>query len=302
MVTENVPDVLDATREKDYVEANSSTRSELCIGLIREGKLLGVLVLKSSKVGAFSKEDERLCELVAHQVAVALERASEVAEKRVSDYLTGAMAWAADVAHDINVDVGYIRYRTSWLLGAVQEEEQREWVREIDQRAGELADKARDDRSERKEAPVLLSPFLEKKVREWHVRHSPDTRIVYDWCSDAEVAVKAYPEQIWKAVRHLLRNAIEAMHHQGRIDLRLHPVASEMMELQVENSGPDIPPEVRERIFREPFTTKNSENGGMGLLIAKMLLEKMNGSIKLLPSQPGRGPIFAIRVPQGRDT
>ena len=92
------------------------------------------MVLKSPQLRAFTTEDEQLFELVAEQVAAALERANQVAEKRVSDYLTGATAWASELAHDINVDVGYIRNRAYWL----REREPnitvlgKQWAREID--------------------------------------------------------------------------------------------------------------------------------------------------------------------------
>ena len=39
----------------------------------------------------------------------------------------------------------------------------------------------------------------------------------------------------------------------------------------------------------------------MGLLIAKKLVEGMDGILRLLPSQPGHGPIFVIRLKQARD-
>ena len=38
------------------------------------------------------------------------------------------------------------------------------------------------------------------------------------------------------------------------------------------------------------------KDAGMGLLIAKKLVEGMDGTLRLLPSQPDRGPIFAIRL------
>ena len=63
--------------------------------------------------------------------------------------------------------------------------------------------------------------------------------------------VSVYPEQVWKATRHLLRNAIEAMDYKGQIWLRLRPFGTQQVELQVENNGPDIPPAVRQRIFQE---------------------------------------------------
>ena len=244
------------------------------------------------------EEDQQLFELVAEQVAAALDRANQVAEKRVNDYLSGAMAWASDLAHDINVDVGYIRNRAYWLREREPNitAQGKQWAREIDERAGELAIKARDDSSERAEVSVQLSDFLEKKVRDWQVRACPDTTISYDWGS-TPMPVSVYPEQVWKAVRHLLRNAIEAMAYKGQLWLRLRPFSPEQVELQVENDGPDIPPTVRQRIFREPYSSKE---GGMGLLIAKKLVEGMSGTLRLLPSQPSRGPIFAIRLAECR--
>jgi signal transduction histidine kinase len=288
----------DVTEEEDYEAPDATTRSELCAGLWRDGNLLGVLVLKSQQINAFTKEDEQLFELVTEQVAAALERANQVAEKRFNDYLTGAMAWASDIAHDINVDISYIRYRAYWLRerepGITAQGKQ--WAKEIDDRAGQLAHKARDESSERSKVPLEVGAFLEKKVREWQPRACPNTKISYEW-ADAELPALVYPEQVWRAVRHLLRNALEAMNYKGHIWLRARPFGSEQVELQVENSGADIPFEVRQRLFREPYSTK-SVGGGMGLLIAKMLIEVMDGAISLLPPEEGRGPVFAIRLPQ----
>jgi signal transduction histidine kinase len=256
--------------------------------------LLGTLGLKSPQHHAFTRDDEKLFELVAEQAAAALEGANQVAEKRVTDYITGAMAWAADVAHDINVDISYIRYRAYWLRerepGITAQGKQ--WAREIDDRAGELADKARDESSERSKVPLEINVFLEKKVREWQPRACPNTKINFEW-GDVMMPVTVYPEQVWRAVRHLLRNALEAMGYKGQIWLRVRPFGSDQVELQVENSGADIPLEVRQRLFREPYSTKG---GGMGLLIAKMLIEGMDGAIRLLPPEEGRGPVFAIRL------
>ena len=76
----------------------------------------------------------------------------------------------------------------------------------------------------------------------------PDTKISYDW-GDTPTPVSVYPEQVWKAVRHLLRNAIEAMAYKGRYRYG-YAFGTEQMELQVENDGPDIPQAARQRIFR----------------------------------------------------
>jgi C4-dicarboxylate-specific signal transduction histidine kinase len=39
----------------------------------------------------------------------------------------------------------------------------------------------------------------------------------------------------------------------------------------------------------------------MGLLIADMLIKSMGGTLRLEPSQPGRGPVFTISLPRAED-
>lgn len=296
-----VVNIQDVTQEKDYEAPDSTTRSELCAGLWRDGDFLGALVLKSQNLNAFTEEDRRLFELVAEQVAAALERANQVAAKRVNDYLTGAMAWASDLAHDINIDIGFIRdnaYRI-WTREPGITEQGKRWAREIDAKASELKDKARDKDSERISVPTDLSAFLRRKLVEWQVRACPNTEISSDWGETAMMA-SIYPEQLWRALRHLLRNALHPMEYRGQIWLRLRSGDPDRVELQVENSGPDIPPDVRQRLFREPYSTKD-QGGGMGLLIADMLIKSMGGTLRLEPSQPGRGPVFTISLPRAED-
>lgn len=299
----NIPDVTDEKQFPDYEHPDPQTRAELCAGLWRNETLQGVLVLQSQQTAAFIREDEQLFELVAEQVAATLERANQVAEKRVKDYLMGAMAWASDLAHDINIDVGLIRdnaYRI-WDRDPGVTEEGKRWAREIDAKASELKDKARDAGSERELMPTELGPFLEKRVENWQARACPNTKIDCDW-GDKPLLVSVYPEQLWRAVRHLLRNAIEAMERKGQIWLHVRSLESDRVELRIENIGPDIPLDVRRRLFREPFSSKGKKEGGKGLLLAKLLIEDMKGELSLLPPLEGHGPIFSIRLLQAQAT
>ncbi|MFZ2488462.1 MAG: GAF domain-containing protein [Anaerolineae bacterium] len=297
----NIPDVTDQSKYKGYERPDLNTHSELCARLGPGDKLLGILVLKSDQVNAFAQEDERLFELVAEQVAAALDRAEQVQQKRTSDYMAGAMAWASELAHDINVDIGYIRTRAYQLYDQDPgiTEQGKKWAKEIDTRADELKDKARDTSVERTLILTRLDEYLPKKIRDWQARSCPNTHIVYDW-GDGSTFAGIYPELLWRAVRHLLRNAIQAMHYGGQIWLRCRPSAPNQIELQIENSGPDIPGKVRQRLFHEPYSSKD-KGSGMGVLITKMLIEGMNGAIELLPSQPNLGPVFAIRLAQAFD-
>jgi signal transduction histidine kinase len=66
-------------------------------------------------------------------------------------------------------------------------------------------------------------------------------------------------------------------------------------ELAVEDRGPGIPAEARERIFDPYFTTK-PEGTGLGLAIVKKIVLQHGGAIEA-GDRPGGGARFALRFP-----
>jgi two-component system, OmpR family, sensor kinase len=69
--------------------------------------------------------------------------------------------------------------------------------------------------------------------------------------------------------------------------------------LWVRDSGPGIPPDQREQVFRR-FSrggrTRRSEGAGIGLAIVKAIAEAHHGRIEL-DSSPGVGSTFSIVIP-----
>ena len=63
----------------------------------------------------------------------------------------------------------------------------------------------------------------------------------------------------------------------------------------VSNSGPKIPEELREVIFRQGFTTKKEEGHGMGLYIVQNVLKNYKGSLELHSEEE---TIFTFRLPK----
>ena len=64
------------------------------------------------------------------------------------------------------------------------------------------------------------------------------------------------------------------------------------MHVAVEDTGPGIPPEMRERLFR-PFVSQTGGGTGLGLAIAKELSSALGGRIEL-DSEVGQG--LAVRA------
>jgi signal transduction histidine kinase len=102
--------------------------------------------------------------------------------------------------------------------------------------------------------------------------------------------------QVWT---NLIDNAIHAMDRKGTLTLRTFHDGEEV-GVEVEDDGPGIPEDIRERIF-EPFFTTKGPGGGMGLgldMSWNIIVNRHGGSIAV-ESQPGR-TVFRVTLPKDR--
>ncbi len=102
-----------------------------------------------------------------------------------------------------------------------------------------------------------------------------------------------------EALRNLVDNAIEAMGNEGgTLSVEtVHEPDRNAVKITVADTGPGMPPEVKERLFDPFFTTKQSQGHlGLGLAIVRAVVETHRGTIEV-ESQPGRGARFAILLP-----
>ncbi|WP_142846471.1 sensor histidine kinase [Telmatospirillum sp. J64-1] len=94
-----------------------------------------------------------------------------------------------------------------------------------------------------------------------------------------------------EAVVNLVDNACKYVGEGGRIDVGLSRTAEGSIRLDVEDNGPGIPPHQREAVFRRFFRANDAAalGCGLGLAIAKRIIESHHGSIELhsRPDYPG---------------
>jgi signal transduction histidine kinase len=111
---------------------------------------------------------------------------------------------------------------------------------------------------------------------------------------DDDVEVRVDHDLIQQALLNLVMNAIEVMPEGGR--LRLESANHEdTAEIRISDTGPGIPPELRDKIFRLYFTTKK-EGSGIGLAMAFRIVQLHDGTIDFT-SEPGKGTTFSVRLP-----
>lgn len=108
------------------------------------------------------------------------------------------------------------------------------------------------------------------------------------------------PTQLTQVFRNLIVNAAQAMERSEKRVLTLTLKGSPdgaRLEASVADTGPGIPPELRERIFEPFFTTKDEGMGtGLGLAIVKTALERHGATIELR-NEEGQGAVFCISLP-----
>lgn len=98
---------------------------------------------------------------------------------------------------------------------------------------------------------------------------------------------------------NLFMNACEAMGEQGgELKVRIRrSVEGNAVAVEVEDSGPGVPPEMKEQIFN-PFVTTKKTGVGLGLAIVSKIVDAHGGTVKLI-SPAHHGACFRVTFPVG---
>jgi signal transduction histidine kinase len=133
------------------------------------------------------------------------------------------------------------------------------------------------------QAEMLAAPELEaKRLR------------VVRRLADRVPLVRADSDLLVQVLLDLLSNAAAATPAGGEVALEARAVG-DSVQIDVEDSGPGVPDELRARIF-EPFFTTREKGTGLGLAIAKQIVEAHAGRIDVA-DRSGGGACFRISLP-----
>ena len=105
--------------------------------------------------------------------------------------------------------------------------------------------------------------------------------------------VSADPDQIRRALRNLVLNALDAMPNGGMLTIRTQNLDGKVA-LSVSDSGEGLTPEECERLFTPYYTTKQ-HGTGLGLAIVQSVVSDHKGTISV-QSEPGQGTTFRIEL------
>ena len=106
-------------------------------------------------------------------------------------------------------------------------------------------------------------------------------------------------DQVHQVLLNLLLNSIQAMDGAGKIVVEVAP-RDGMATISVSDTGRGIPPEELPNIFR-PFYTTKGNGTGLGLSLARRIVEDHQGRIEV-SSSVGTGTIFTVLIPMEKKT
>ncbi len=145
-----------------------------------------------------------------------------------------------------------------------------------------------------KKARVILTDLVEETVDLFATEPRVRLGISLETLIHKGVEVEGDSTRLRQAVWNLLANALDATPDGGVIRVVLESESGQAI-LKVEDSGPGIPPEIRDRIF-EPFTTTKGKGTGLGLSLVLSTVEAHNGTVEA-ESTSRTGSLFIIRLP-----
>ncbi|MDQ7005765.1 MAG: ATP-binding protein [Acidobacteriota bacterium] len=149
-----------------------------------------------------------------------------------------------------------------------------------------------------------LAAALDEALAEARARF-PDSQVIVERRYDPQAPdVEHDPALMRQVFTNILVNAYQAVGEEGKIEVDIRPVARPQrqpgaVDVTIRDDGPGIPPEVRDKIFY-PFVTTKEGGSGIGLAMARKIVECHHGMIDVSVGEQG-GTAFTLRLPVAVD-
>jgi signal transduction histidine kinase len=315
-----IPDVQEADAYEGRMReimSRSGFRAVLAVPLLREGRILGGVVVLRKSPGQFAPEVVDLLKTLAAQSAIAIQNARlfrelegksqelEAASRHKSEFL-------ANMSHELrtplNAIIGFSEVLGERMFGELNDK-QAEYVQDILSSGRHLLalindildlSKVEAGRMElelsRFDLPAAIGSAV-ILVRERATRHGLGLEVSVDERLGVLVGDERKVRQV---LLNLLSNAVKFTPEGGRIVVRAAP-ADGSVEVSVSDTGIGIAPEDQEAIFQEfrqvgTDYARKREGTGLGLALARRFVDLHGGRI-WVKSRPGEGSTFTFTLP-----
>jgi len=301
--------VLESTETVDENLKRMGVRAYICHPLATGERLIGTITLASRSRDTFEPDELEFAETISQHVTLAFERIWHVRELQESGRMKDE--FLATLAHELRNPLAPIRNAAHILKQHGPRDPEMVWARQVIDRQAEHLSRLVDDlldvsritrgkielRRERIAVPIIVSsavetarPLIESSQHALTVSLPGEPLFVYGDLT-----------RLAQVVSNLLTNASKYTPPGGKIEVRARRDGENVL-LSVQDNGVGIPREMLSRIF-EMFAQVDSSlertagGLGIGLTLAKTLVELHGGSLEARSAGPGRGSEFIISLP-----
>jgi signal transduction histidine kinase len=312
--------IADLAAEPDYplhaALMKAGIRALLGVPLLREGEVIGALIVRRKRAGMFADDTVELVKSFAAQSALAVHNAKlfheleqksrelEAASRHKSEFL-------ANMSHELrtplNAVLGYAELIQDGIYGEVPAKMQ-DVLERIQQNGRHLLGLINDvlDLSKIEAGQLTLAP-ADYSMRELVLDVVSATEAL---AAEKQLALevdapadlprgRGDERRLTQVLMNLVSNAIKFT-EAGSVGIRAK-VEDGSFVVAVTDTGVGIAPEDRERIFEEfqqvdSSSTRRKGGTGLGLAIARRIVELHGGCI-WVESTPGQGSTFAFTLP-----
>lgn len=291
-------------------------QSSLCAPMAVMGRMIGTIEVQSYEKAAYREEHETAMRMAANLTAVAIEnvrllerestaRASAEESNRLKD------EFLATVSHELRTPLTAILGWSRMLEGGALDKNMADRAVETIKRNAKAQAQIIDDILDVSRIitgnlyldlqPIELAPVLESAINV--VRPTADAKgiqIEVDF-EPEPTAVPGDANRLQQVFWNLLSNAVKFTPAGGRVSVELRRVDSEA-EIRVTDTGQGISAEFLPFVFdrfRQADSSSTRQHGGLGLglAIARHLIEIHGGAIEARSSGAGAGAMFTVRLP-----
>lgn len=290
------------------------------IPLVSLGRVLGTFMLYYDEPHALSSDDLQLASLIGWQVAFAVERTRAEAQARRSEAAAEEASrlkdeFLATLSHELRTPLNAILGWVQMLQAGVVSAERLRHAIDVIGRNTNLQARLIEDildvsriisgKLEIERAPVLLSPLIDTVVSgAMPAAHAKNIELVKSAPIDLPV-IDGDAKRLHQVLGNVLSNAVKFTPSGGRIDVRC-AYEDEAILIEVQDSGVGIPSEFLPYVFdrfRQADSRAVRRHGGLGLglAIARHLIEQHDGDIHATSDGSGLGTTVHIRLPTSAD-
>ena len=287
--------------------------SYLCVPMVAHDRALGSLTLATAESGRhFVDEDLRIASDLATRAALAMETAQSYQQLQSANRLKDE--FLATLSHELrtplNAVLGYARMLQS---GAITKDKIPQALDVIDRNAAALAQIVEDvldvsrivmGKARLRVEPTDVAAVVDDACAT--VKPAADAKGIQLKCSlgNGTATVAGDHSRLQQVVWNLLSNAVKFTPRNGRIDVRISEHESHV-KIVVADTGIGFPPSFQPHLFErfrqaEGGTTRVHGGLGLGLSIAKHIVEMHGGTIEAESGGEGKGATFSVTLPLSR--